>query len=261
MFKIPYFFLVTCMVTFYGVTNGTPQNEIHIVGGQPAVKNEFPYQVSIQRNGRHICGGAIVTETAILTAAHCIQIGEILEFLVVAGDHSLLNDDGTEQKRNVSKNVLHPEYDAWTVFNDVGILILNTPLTFNGAVSSIPLAPEGHLAVGVGLVSGWGSSDPEEDRISDILQKVGLPLTSDEVCREAYDPADIADSMLCAGFPSGGLDTCRGDTGDPLVCFDRPVPYLCGIFSWQHTNCGEPKFYSVYSEVSFFTEWISNTVF
>ncbi|CAG7718808.1 unnamed protein product [Allacma fusca] len=255
------FIFIACIATSYGappVSVSSPK--ILVVGGQPALKNEFPYQISLQRNGRHICGGAIISERAVLTAAHCVQLGEVQEFVVVAGDHSLINDDGTEQRRNVSAKILHPNYDAWTVFNDVALLTLTTPLTLNGAVNAIILPPEGHLAVGVGLASGWGISNQEEDKLSDILQKVGVPLATDEICREAYDPTDILDSMLCAGFPSGEHDVCRGDAGGPLVCFDRPVPYLCGIFSWQHTNCGEPNFFSVYSEVSYFTQWISSTI-
>lgn len=72
---------------------------------------------------------------------------------------------------------------------------------------------------------------------------------------DAY-PLLILNGMLCAGYADGGKDACRGDAGDPLVCVGSGRPYLCGIFSWGHSICGEPDFPGVYTEIQYFTDWI-----
>jgi trypsin len=229
----------------------------HIVGGEPAVKNELGYQVSFQYFEDHYCGGTIISANTIVTAAHCIFPGYEYAMTVVAGEHRLREDDGTEQRRSVRQAIVHELYDVNDYPNDIALLILAEPLTLNGAVKALPVAPEGHDAKGSALVSGWGDLS-YEGLPPNVLYKVNIPIISDEVCREAYG-SDVHDSNICAGVPEGGLDSCQGDSGGPFVADDLGYKYLAGIVSWGE-GCAFPNYPGVYTEVAYFAEWISKNM-
>ncbi|CAG7683970.1 unnamed protein product [Allacma fusca] len=229
----------------------------HIVGGVPVNKNELPYQISLQYFGEHMCGGTIISDSAIVTAAHCIFVGYESEITIVAGDHLLTRDDGTEQRRAVRKVTVHEDYDDNEYPNDIALIILEEPFTLNGAVKALPLAPEGHDANGSALTSGWGSLDWEGE-YPDIMYKVSVPIVSDQECIAAYG-SDVVASNICAGFPEGGKDACQGDSGGPLVAEDLGYKYLAGIVSWGE-GCAFPNYPGVYTEVSYFVNWIAKNL-
>ena len=87
----------------------------------------------------------------------------------------------------------------------------------------------------------------------DVLQKVAVPIVADDECRAAYGEGDILDSMICAGVEAGGVDSCQGDSGGPMVCDGGS--YLCGIVSWGY-GCARPGIPGVYTEVSYFVDWV-----
>ena len=97
-------------------------------------------------------------------------------------------------------------------------------------------------------MSGWGTLT-EGGNTPTILQKVEVPIVSDDDCRESYGYSDVSDSMICAG--EEGRDSCQGDSGGPMVCGG----FLCGIVSWGH-GCARPDYPGVYTEVSYFVDWI-----
>jgi len=230
---------------------------IRIVGGVQVSKNELPYQISLQANGRHFCGAAILNANYILTAAHCTTNGSSISSLrAVAGEHSIESstNDGTEQVRSITRITRHPAYNAETFENDIAILKLASPLSLNSAVAAINLPIAGSTASGLGLVSGWGVT-LEDGSLATILRKVSIPIITDAKCREAYGPSSIYDTMLCAGFELGGKDSCQGDSGGPFAVGAGPSRYLAGIVSWGY-GCGRPGYPGVYTEVSKFIPFI-----
>ncbi|CAG7720747.1 unnamed protein product, partial [Allacma fusca] len=96
-----------------------------IVGGRPAEPNEFPYQVSLQIREKaqwnHICGGVVVAEDKVVTAAHCIYGSNHSRLRVVAGEHNLTQDDGTEQVSGIDAAIWHPNYNPRTLDYDYGM--------------------------------------------------------------------------------------------------------------------------------------------
>merc|ERR1712180_384673 len=187
-----------------------------IVGGDEATPGELPYQLSFQDlsygSPWHFCGASIYNENWAICAGHCVA-GEDMnnpDYLqVVAGEHNQDITEGNEQSIILSKIIQHEGYNAFTVANDVSVLQLSSPLTFNDFVQPIPLAEAGHAA-------------------------------SDEECRDAYGASEILDSMICAGLKEGGKDSCQGDSGGPFVCEDTGSRYLAGILSWGY-GCARPK--------------------
>jgi len=253
---------ILLVLGFIATTSALPRRlklwPIRIVGGEETAPNELPYQVSMQMRGSHICGGSILNERWIVTAGHCADAGSASDFSIVAGEHNLAQNEGNEQTIDVKESHIHPDYDSGTISNDIALLELVSPLdlTKTGA-KAIKMAATGHTATGDVLVSGWGTLTAGGS-LPDVLHKVTVPLVTDKSCRESYGQSEIFDSMICAGLEEGGKDSCQGDSGGPLVAFDTAEEYLAGIVSWGY-GCAEPGYPGVYTEVSFFTEWITET--
>jgi len=163
-------------------------------------------------------------------------------------------DEGNEQTVVLSKIIQHEDYNGFTISNDISLLKLSQPLSFNDNVRAIDIPAQGHAASGDCIVSGWGTTS-EGGSTPSVLQKVSVPIVSDAECRDAYGQSDIEDSMICAGVPEGGKDSCQGDSGGPLACSDTGSTYLAGIVSWGY-GCARPGYPGVYAEVSYHVDWI-----
>merc|ERR1712098_410095 len=103
-------------------------------------------------------------------------------------------------------------------------------------------------------VTGWGTTT-EGGSLGRVLQKVDVPVVSDADCRDAYGVNDVYDSMICAGLPQGGKDSCQGDSGGPFMCGNQPS----GIVSWGY-GCAEPGYPGVYTQTSYFIDWINENL-
>lgn len=227
-----------------------------IVGGNDTTIEAHPHQVSLRWYDSHQCGGAILTATRALTAAHCIIPGdEPSEYSIMAGS-TLRTGDGNQQIRTLKLLMRHPRYGSPTrSSNDVGLLYWEEPLTFGDTVHAIALAPQGSpVPYGENCnVTGWGRlyfGGPTPN----VLQVVTKPLVSNEECNRAYG-GRVKDDMLCAGVPEGGRDSCQGDSGGPLTVNG----VLYGVVSWGH-ECARPGFPGVYARVASFNNWINENL-
>jgi len=228
-----------------------------IVGGEEATPHEFPWQVSLRRKSDnfHFCGGSVLNENTVISAAHCTVIWDSPEqVVVVAGDHNQAVDEGTEQTVNVAKLTVHENYQDGKAFeNDIALWSLAEPLVMNEYVAGVPLPLKGEQSEGECTVTGWGTLSAGGST-PDVLMKVDVPVVTDATCKLEY-PFSIADSMLCAG--ERGKDSCQGDSGGPLICYDSGNSgYLGGIVSWGR-GCAGLWSPGVYTEVSYFLDWIN----
>lgn len=229
-----------------------------IVGGEEAEPHEFPWQISLRRasDNFHFCGGSVLDENTVVTAAHCTVIWDSPdEVVIVAGEHNKKVDEGTEQTRAVSKLTVHESYGSPKGFeNDIALWSLVEPLNLTFAVAPVPLPKAMQESSGYCTVTGWGTLS-SGGSTPDVLMKVDVPVVEDGTCKLEY-PFSIADSMICAG--ERGKDSCQGDSGGPLVCYNADgSSYLGGIVSWGR-GCAGLFSPGVYTEVSYFTEWIAN---
>ena len=177
---------------------------------------------------------------------------------VSVGSYTLHEEDPGQADIPVSRVLTHDDYDPWTITNDICLLHLEEEADLSspniGAILLPPAdqdIPEGTMCT----VSGWGATSWPPHGLARVLMKVEVPVVSDEDCRDAYGQSDITDSMICAGLPEGGRDWCQGDSGGPLTC----GLYLDGIASWGY-GCAEPGFPGVYTQTSYFVDWISSHV-
>jgi len=222
--------------------------EDKIVGGYECEKHSQPHQVSLN-SGYHFCGGSLVNENWVVSAAHCYKS----RVQVRLGEHHIEVDEGTEQWISSSRVIRHPNYSSYNINNDIMLIKLSKPATLNQYVQAVALptscAPAGTMC----LVSGWGNTQSYYDD-SDKLQCLDLPILSFDDCDNAY-PGMITDAMFCAGFLEGGKDSCQGDSGGPVVCNGE----LQGVVSWGY-GCAEKGNPGVYAKVCLFNDWLEQTM-
>merc|ERR1719394_930525 len=228
-----------------------------IVGGKDATYGEFPHQVALLAggvNGYLMCGGSLVGPHYVVTAGHCCDGMNAHNLAVSVGSHHLYRMDADQENIPVKRIILHENYDSWTINNDICLLKLAHDVTMGEHVDLIEL-PTNHEEYEAGTmctVSGWGTTSEGGD-VADVLQKVKVPVVSDDDCRLAYGESDIVNSMICAGLDQGGKDSCQGDSGGPFMCGNR----LTGVVSWGY-GCAEAGFPGVYTQTSYFTKWLKN---
>ncbi|CAH1796166.1 unnamed protein product [Owenia fusiformis] len=231
----------------------------YVVGGQQARQGEFPWQISLQSRGSHICGGMVIDNQWILTAAHCVIGARARNLNVVIGEHNRYSTDANEVSIGVSSIKIHPSYSDSTLNNDVALLKLKSSFTYNEDVQPV-CAPDWYEDFdGVYCtVSGWGTQSSGASSLPSILRYVNVPVVSNYRCGQQYGSSQITDQMICAGLiGTGGKDSCQGDSGGPLVCKVGNTFQLAGIVSWGY-GCADRNYPGVYTRVTEFLDWIEN---
>ncbi|KAE8611637.1 hypothetical protein XENTR_v10012542 [Xenopus tropicalis] len=235
---------------------------IRLVGGTQAQEGEWPWQASLQVRGEHICGGTLVADQWILTAAHCFTPESYASpevWTVYLGKVRLSRSTQKELAFKVIRLVIHPFYDEDSHDYDVALVLLDhlVPLTSPHVQPICLPSSTHHFPTGSSCwVTGWGSVK-ENGPTSDVLQKVDIQLVAQDICTELYR-YQISPRMLCAGYRDGSKDACQGDSGSPLVCKTASGRWFqAGLVSWG-AGCGIPRYFGVYSRITRLVQWIES---
>ncbi|KAL0270401.1 UNVERIFIED_CONTAM: hypothetical protein PYX00_007823 [Menopon gallinae] len=257
-----------------------------IIGGEDTKLDEFPWMALLHfstRNGQdrgHGCGGSLINDRYVLTAAHCIK-GSSLPDNIVVNTVRLGEYDLTKEKdclngvcspspidAAVEDIIVHPEYKPSdrAQHHDIALIRLRNKVPFSAYISPICLPRDELLRkdyTGKKLVvSGWGKiANGANAKSSAIKQKVSLPFVSLENCKPFYDGINIRlrNSQMCAGGERA-KDSCQGDSGGPLMSSEiingQSSWFATGIVSFGPEDCGVQNIAGVYTKVSDYVDWI-----
>lgn len=240
--------------------------DARIVGGTAAQLGSWPWQVRLNittAQGSFLCGGTLVSDQWVLTAAHCIDnAGVTVSPSSVTVRAGSLQKDSGGVVLGVSSIVKHHAYEPSTYDNDIALLRLSGAMPLSSTVNVVaPLSgsQESQLASTntLATVTGWGTTSPGGST-SSMLMQVQVPLltSSDCAAQSAYGSTNISSNMICAGYPAGGKDSCQGDSGGPLVVSNGSGGHvLAGIVSWGN-SCAQPNYPGVYTRVANYQPWI-----
>lgn len=233
-----------------------------IIGGAEADISEYPFMVAVGYNFSgafyQFCGGVLISDQYVATAAHCSVGAAPGEVGVLAGTNNI--EDGSGLLMTVTDIVVHPEFDELSGVGagyDMAIWKLEEPIDLEASgletvemltAEDAALAADGELATTV----GWGVSSIE----STLLQDVHLPVYDTEACHEVYADSINFETQICGGAVEGGIDACQGDSGGPLLVrdFDADKWKLAGITSYGN-GCAMPGNPGVWGRVSAMSEW------
>jgi secreted trypsin-like serine protease len=232
-----------------------------VVGGDPVREGKYEFVAALldkTKRGsdyrKQFCGGTLIDQDSVLTAAHCLEGTRAVQVEVVVGRAALDSDDG--QKRNVLAIVRHPQYTTFKVSSnyDAAVLQLDSPVTGITPIELPATTRNAFETPGRKLtIAGWGNtrqqSPPnsnEPNRFPNRMQEAEVPVVSDRAANRVYDRYTRR-LMVAAGRE--GKDTCQGDSGGPM--FERTDRgfYQVGITSFG-AGCGARNFPGVYTEVN-----------
>uniref|UniRef100_K1QAG3 Transmembrane protease, serine 2 n=1 Tax=Magallana gigas TaxID=29159 RepID=K1QAG3_MAGGI len=244
-----------------------------VIGGEEARMGSLPWMVMLTENGAQVCGGSVITDRLVLTAAHCFEDPESLDprrWLAYVGKHHLRYQDLTEQKHTINQIMMHEGYDKDTARNDIAILILNERLMFNSFVMPICL-PGFSLSSLLNHHSHSNHTNTNPLNITDdifhglednprfVLNQVSLPILNDRVCgaHNWYGSEFLPQTTFCAGYEQGGKDACLGDSGGPFIIKNHNGLWVqVGITSWGY-DCAQPRAPGIYTDVTMYMAWIT----
>ncbi|XP_025829982.1 brachyurin-like isoform X2 [Agrilus planipennis] len=238
---------------FYNRVSGHRDDiERMIINGQKADIKDYPYQVILYYNNYDKCGGSIIAEQFILTAAHCLQSDEASKYMVKAGV-SNIDEDG--QERKAVELFIHEDFSFDEPEFDIAIVQVDEPFEFSNAVRIIKLPNDDQSAKAgdIVTVTGFGLTHSPEAPGNETgdLYFIDVPIASPKECSKHIK----SDKMICIVSntpPRKG--TCYGDSGGPMMKDD----YLVGIVSLGFgCDTGEPEYFT---SVTYFLQWIRDII-
>ncbi|XP_017783265.1 PREDICTED: serine protease snake-like [Nicrophorus vespilloides] len=239
-----------------------------IVGGQNALGKEFPYMAAlgfVQDNKvLWSCGGTLINDKFILTAAHCTNSRDFgqVKFVRLGDLNLILNtDDASPQMFEVKRILKHPKYRSSSHYHDIALIELDKTVKFTSYTEPACLnTPISNRSNDNFIAIGWGHTSFGGDT-SDVLQKVELKEKTNDECNQRYktnrklQSGIVHDWQLCANAPN--RDTCQGDSGGPLSIKEEKYHVVHGITSFGKA-CGVAP--GVYTRVSNYVGWIEDNV-
>ncbi|XP_066928301.1 uncharacterized protein [Clytia hemisphaerica] len=245
-----------------------------------AKAGRWPWQVEIYTSANnHICGGAMITNRWLLTAAHCIDKSNVAtaseKYFVVLGEFNRSRNEGHEFKYNIQRVILHPGYDPQTLNaiqhdKDIALMQLDQNVELTSYIGTVCVPNTQNIDYWDNCVlTGWGKPTYPGSSAY-VLQQGLLNVVTNQECQRKLkedsvgEPGDeITSNMICGDDKTkSGVSGCQGDSGGPFVCRRKSDNkwYLRGLVSWGSQRCEIKEMYQVLTRVSSFYQWITNNI-
>eukprot|EP00095_Tigriopus_kingsejongensis_P002797 snap_masked-scaffold157_size297442-processed-gene-1.8 protein:Tk02797 transcript:snap_masked-scaffold157_size297442-processed-gene-1.8-mRNA-1 annotation:"coagulation factor xi" len=229
----------------------------------------IPWQAGLVHKGRKApwCGGTLISDQYVLTAAHCLLNRKPNRIQIILGDHDwTVKTEVVEGRFDVDRFIRHPKAGRAAQFDfDFALVKLSQAVNFDRFHGIRPAClpnlegSKDDLVGRVGYASGWGLVDPKRLKAqARLLQRVAVNIISMSDCRKKYKSNPVTDNMMCAETPGG--DACFGDSGGPFTVQDLSGRYVLeGVISWGK-SCADQRHPGVYAEVRSEMEWIEEII-
>ncbi|KAL9700194.1 hypothetical protein quinque_003635 [Culex quinquefasciatus] len=231
------------------------EGRTRIINGTDTTIERFPHMISLRgSSGGHSCGGSILSNYWILTAAHCVNPFTTPYLQTVQVGRTEISRPADSSVYEILEVIVHPGYnESYSFVNDIAVLKLKQPLAFGPTIQPVKLPSpcfevEDQDDLGVTL-TGWGLNN--DGVVPSILQKVDYYVVPNEECDRIHT-SKIYPSQICAAYPGGGKGQCNGDSGGPLLHNGVQV----GIVSWSIKPCTIAPYPGVLTKVSHYIDFI-----
>ncbi|XP_050975397.1 granzyme B-like [Labeo rohita] len=251
---------ICLLLSFFSLSGGM---ESGVIGGKEANPHSRPYMASIQYKKAHKCGGMLIREDYVLTAAHCLNPNDYpdQDAEVVLGAHYINKVEKTQQRIPVMKFIRHPLFEQSNKQDysyDIMLLKLTEKAKQNEYVNVMPL-PKKNEKIPADVtcsIAGWGLKTPKGNQASDVLQEVRLKLQENSECEKLWQQHFNSERMICS-VSDGKHAFCLGDSGSPLICNTKSQ----GIASYTvRDDCTNTVYPQVYVNISSFLPWIKENI-
>lgn len=234
-----------------------------IIGPGEAPAGAYPWMAALLVDGRSFCGGSLIDQYHILTAAHCTD--GATRITAVLGTNNLKQPAVGRLVFNVTREGIfqHPKYNPSTVSHDISIIRLPERVEFNDNIRPICLPTrffgsstfQGQLT----RVMGWGKPSDKAVSVSPVLKNVTIAVMSNRQCRAFFRSA-VTGNQICTATKTT-VSPCRGDSGGPLIIREQspdgnPFYMQVGIVSFGSTTC-ERGYPVAFTRVTAFLDYIS----
>uniref|UniRef100_A0A6A7FNN4 Transmembrane protease serine 9-like n=1 Tax=Hirondellea gigas TaxID=1518452 RepID=A0A6A7FNN4_9CRUS len=231
------------------------ENPARIVGGNEAVPHSYPWMAAIFIDDAWFCGGSIISEEWILTAAHCMDGARTAE--VVLGAQNIDKYEASQVTVYSTDFTVHEYYNPSLITDDLALIHLSEPITFTTEIQPVCMPAYSTPGLEAGELvnpSGWGTTSDNDFYITDVLREVTVPVMSNRQCKLIYGPS-VTDNTVCVDT-TGGMGICSGDSGGPLNHVENGISYIRGISSYGSSAGCETGYPNGFSRVSNYLDWI-----
>lgn len=249
------------------------EKQAYVTSGYASVPGDWPWHAALyhksQRTLSYKCGGTLINELVVITAAHCLwDMGQPIipeRVILQLGKYNLQFNDVNTAEYLVYEIKIHEKYSNYDFNDDIALLKLSQRVAYTRYIQPICLWPAETSALEAvvhkkGYVIGWGLQ--EDDDLADTLTEATMPIVSFFEClesnRDFFGPV-LSEFNYCAGYKNG-TSVCNGDSGGGMFFNNGGIWYIRGLVSFssvrEDRNVCNPLEYVVFTDVAKYLPWI-----